>query len=67
MIYKHTIGDLPLVVEYEYQIHADKKFPKIILVILENKWDLTEIIDHTLKEDIKSRIFKELNEVNTIS
>jgi hypothetical protein len=66
MIYKDTIGGIPLEFNYTYQTHAGKKFPKILSIEFRGH-NLTEIVDHTLKEVVKSRIFKELNEVNTIS
>ncbi len=66
MIYNETIEGIPLEFNYIYQTHAGKKFPQITFIGFKGH-DLTEIIDHTLKEVIKSRIFKELNEVNTIS
>tara|TARA_R110002126_G_C10136057_1_gene470094 strand:- start:69 stop:296 length:228 start_codon:yes stop_codon:yes gene_type:complete len=69
MTYEYTLNNVPLVFEYDIQEHAAGKFPKIKSILLntklddykENTWDLREIIDHTLVEQIKSRIFKELN------
>jgi hypothetical protein len=66
MIYKETIGGIPLEFDYTYQTHGGKKFPKILSIEFRG-YNLTEIVDHTLKESVKSSIFKELNEVNTIS
>jgi len=65
-VHKETIEGIPLEFNYTYQTHAGKKFPQIIYIRFRGH-NLTEIIDHTLKEVVKSRIFKELNEVNTIS
>ena len=60
MTHNETIGGIPLEFIYTHQEHGGKKFPKI-LSILFNDYDLTEIIDHTVVEQIKSHIFKELN------
>lgn len=66
MIYEETIEGIPLEFSYTYQTHAGKKFPQITSIGFRGH-DLTEIIDHSLKEVVKSRIFKKLNGVNTIS
>jgi|TARA_R110000803_G_scaffold43094_5_gene92254 hypothetical protein len=61
MTHQDTLNGVPLVIEYDYQKHGDKLFPKIQTIVIDDKWDLTEIIDHSLVEQIKSRIFKILN------
>lgn len=60
MIHNDTIGGIPLEFEYTYTTHGDKKFPKILSIEF-RQYVLTEIIDHSLVEEVKSRIFKELN------
>jgi hypothetical protein len=60
MIYNQIVGGIPLDFEYTYQTHGGKKFP-IITEINFRGHVLTEIIDHSLVEEVKSRIFKVLN------
>ena len=60
MTHDETIGGVPLKFEYNYHTHGGKKFPKILSIEFKD-YDLTEIIDHSLVEVVKSRIFKELN------
>jgi hypothetical protein len=60
MIYNQTIGGIPLDFEYTYETHGGKKFPKILSIEFKGHV-LTEIIDHSLVEEVKSRIFKALN------
>ena len=60
MIHNQTIGGIPLDFEYTYETHGGKKFPKILSIEFKGHV-LTEIIDHSLVEEVKSRIFKVLN------
>jgi predicted component of type VI protein secretion system len=57
-------GEVTFQVEYNYHAHTTKevtrKFTKITKISLD-KWDLTEIVDHNLKELINNRIFNEVN------
>jgi hypothetical protein len=55
-----STGTISFDVEYDYNIHNDRKFTKITKIMLES-WDLTEIVDHDLKEQINNRIFIEEN------
>ncbi len=54
-------GTISFNVEYKYNIHNDRKFTSITKIMLE-EWDLTEIVDHDLKESINNRIFIQENE-----
>lgn len=60
MLHNQTIGGVPLDFEYTYETHGGKKFPKIESVNFKG-YILTEIIDHSLVEEVKSCIFKVLN------
>ena len=67
MKYEDSINHLPLIIEYDYQEYDGKKFPKIQTIFLKlgndgtKSWDLMGIVDLSVIEQIKSRIFKELN------
>ena len=61
MTHEETIGGIPLEFEYTYTTHMGRKFPKILSIEFRG-YNLTEIVDHIVIEETKSRIFKKLNE-----
>lgn len=69
----HILKGIPFKIKYEYSSHKGsdnkiRKYPKVISIVFVStsmygtkEWDMTELIDHNIVEQIKNDIFKELN------
>lgn len=60
MIHHQVIDGVPLDFKYTYETHSGKKIPKIVSIEFKG-YVLTEIINHSLVEDVRSCIFMVLN------